>query len=371
MDIKELKDKITVEHIITLMEEFGAEPRVDRSDNEIVFRTICHGGDSHKLYFYKSNMNFHCYTNCGSMDIIQIVQNVMGLELPQAMRYICERFGFANEFHYGFGSNDTYVDEWECINQFKRKEVKYDTWKDFNVIDDKIFNIFYPFYHPNFLNDGISKRAMDKFEIQYDIYNDRIIIPHRYTNGDLIAIRCRNLNEYLVETGRKYMPIIVDGKNLSAPTSQYLYGLYQNMENIKSLKRVILVESEKAVLQYETMYPDYNIAVALSSSNLSTWQVDILKSLGVEEVVIALDKEFETSGTREEMLYAMKVDKSLMNKLSLFDVSVIWDYQGLLDKKDSPLDKGKEVFEKLYQGRIYKHRWEKILDEIYRKRKQE
>ena len=211
---------------------------------------------------------------------------------------------------------------------------------------------------------------MDKFEIQYDIYNDRIIIPHRYVNGDLIAIRCRNLDERLVETGRKYMPIIVDGKTLSAPTSQYLYGLYQNMENIQRLKRVILVESEKAVLQYETMYPDYNIAVALSSSNLSMWQVDILKSLGVEEVIIALDKEFDNSGTREEMLYAMKIDKSLVNKLSLFDVSIIWDYRGLLDRKDSPLDKGKQVFEKLYQDRIYKHRWENILDEIYNKRKQ-
>lgn len=164
------------------------------------------------------------------------------------------------------------------------------------------------------------------------------------------------------------MPIVLDGKTLSAPTGQYFYGLFQNIENIKKTKRVILVESEKAVMQFETMYPNNNIALALSSSNLSQYQIDILKDLGVEEVIIALDKEYEKSGTREEMVYALKVDKSLVSKLSLFNVSVIWDFGGLINKKDSPLDRGKEVFNKLYNNRIDKHRWEKMINEVYTKR---
>lgn len=369
MNAKELKEKLTVEHILELMVDFDTEPRFGRSDNELIFRTVCHGGDSHKLYFYKNTMNFHCYTHCGSMDILQLVQNIMGLDLPQAINYIADRFGFKHtEFHYGFGEQTTDLEDWNIIKSYKTKQTKVESWKEFKVINENVLNNFYNYYHKSFLLDGISKKTMDKFEIKFDVLNNRIIIPHRYTNGDLIAIRCRNLEEHLVNTGRKYMPIVLDGKTLSAPTGQYFYGLFQNIENIKKTKRVILVESEKAVMQFETMYPNNNIALALSSSNLSQYQIDILKDLGVEEVIIALDKEYEKSGTREEMVYALKVDKSLVSKLSLFNVSVIWDFSGLINKKDSPLDRGKEVFNKLYNNRIDKHRWEKMINEVYTKR---
>ena len=34
------------------------------------------------------------------------------------------------------------------------------------------------------------------------------------------------------------------------------------------------------------------------------------------------------------------------------NVSVIWDNKGLLDYKNSPTDKGKDVFDELYADRI-------------------
>ena len=76
--------------------------------------------------------------------------------------------------------------------------------------------------------------ALRKFEIKYDILNQRVIIPVRYSDGTLIAIRCRNLDMKLIESGMKYIPITHKGKVLSAPASQYFYGLYHNEENIKN-----------------------------------------------------------------------------------------------------------------------------------------
>lgn len=369
MNAKELKEKLTIEHILDLMEDFDAEPRLGKNDNELIFRTICHDGDSHKLYFYKNTMNFHCYTHCGSMDILQLLQNVMGLDLPSAINYVADRFGFKyTDFHYGFGEQTTDLADWDVIKRFKTRQPKEDAWKEFKNIEEDVFNNFYNFYHKSFLLDGISKKAMDKFEVKFDILNNRIIIPHRYIDGRLVAIRCRNLEQHLIDTGRKYMPIVIDGRTLSAPTGQYFYGLYQNIENIKRTKKVVLVESEKAVMQYETMFPNENIALALSSSNLSQFQIEILKSLGVEEIIVALDKEYERSATREEMIYALKIDKSIVSRLSLFNVGVIWDFTGLINKKDSPLDKGKEVYEKLYNNRIDKHRWERMINEVCIKR---
>ena len=355
MNAKEIKERLTLEHIVEILEDLGAEPRQSSNLNEIWCKTVCHDGDSHKLYLYKDSMNFHCYTNCGSMDILQVIQNVLGCSLGQAINYIKDKFGFHNSsFHFGF-DNTIYTNDIEVINSFveQRRIVKKEEWKPFKTIDESILEEFYNFYHASFYEDGISFEVLNKFEIKYDILNYRVIIPHRNVDGSLIAIRCRNLDEELVESGRKYTPIVHDGKLLSAPTKQYFYGLFQNEDNIRKCKKVVLVESEKAVMQYETMFPNGNIALALSSSHLSDFQIEILKDLGVEEVIIALDKEYEHAGTDEEKLYENRLRKTISNRLNFCTVSLLWDVKGLLKQKESPLDRGKEVFLDLFLNRKY------------------
>ena len=106
-------------------------------------------------------------------------------------------------------------------------------------------------------------------------------------------------------------------------------------------------------MQLDSILKDDNIGVALSSSSLSLVQVELLKQLNVEEVIIALDKEFMEYGTEEEKRYAVKVRKGVINKLlPYFNVSVMWDRDGLLGYKDSPTDKGAEVFYNLFRNRI-------------------
>ena len=107
-------------------------------------------------------------------------------------------------------------------------------------------------------------------------------------------------------------------------------------------------------MQLDTILKGEGFAVALSSSSLHLIQVEILKSLGVEEVIIALDKEYESFGSKEEKMYAVKIRKALIEKLiPFFTVSVIWDTTNLLQKKDSPTDRGGEIFRKLYSNRIF------------------
>lgn len=356
LSARELKEKLTVKQIMILMEDIGADALEGRNQNEIMFRTVCHGGNSHKLYFYKDSKNFHCYTNCGSLDILQILQNALGITLPKAIEYISMRFGLGLTFDVGFGQQTECENEdWSILSSFKYRATKEEEVQEIKVLDENLLNHFYKMAHRSFLDDGISIRTMSKFGIMYDIYDNRIIIPHRNENGELIAIRCRNLEESLVNTGRKYMPIILNNKLLSAPTSHYFYGLHLNKENIKKFKKVVLLESEKAVMQLDTMYPNTNISLALSSSNLSIFQIRMLKELGVEEVIVGLDKEFEVLGSQEELLYQNRIKKTILNRLKQegFTVSVLWDNFNLLDRKDSPTDKGIEVFDKLMINRIF------------------
>lgn len=353
---KEVKERLTLKQILILMEDLGADAIESRNPNEIHFRTVCHGGDSHKLYFYLDSRNFHCYTGCGSMDILKVLQNALGISLTKAIEYIAMRFGMTDMFKVGFGNEETTVDsdDWSLMSNFKMRTTVEEKLQEIKPIDESVLNHFYKMAHRSFLNDGISIDTIAKFGIMYDIYNNRIIIPHRNDKGELIAVRCRNLEEELVNTGRKYMPIIVNNKILSAPTGQYFYGLHNNKLNIQRFKKVILLESEKAVMQLDTMYPDTNIGLALSSSNLSKYQIDILKSLGVEEVIVALDKEFDAVGSDEEILYRKRIIKTILNRLKVegFMVSVIWDNFNLLNRKDSPTDRGKEVFDKLLSSRF-------------------
>ena len=70
---KELvKDTLELEDIYSLIDYFHAEPEM--YSNYIVARTVCHGGDSHKLYYYENTQLFKCYTgSCGSFDVFELV----------------------------------------------------------------------------------------------------------------------------------------------------------------------------------------------------------------------------------------------------------------------------------------------------------
>ena len=222
---------------------------------------------------------------------------------------------------------------------------------DLKVFDKKVLYSFTPLPHYSWIKEGISASSMRKFNISYDIEMNRIIIPHMDINNNLVGIRARNLDEYAVDTFGKYTPIRYKGVDYRYPTGENLYGININKENIKKYKKIILFEAEKSVLFMDTYYDDA-FAVAVNGSMLTDTQIGLIASLGVDEVIVAFDKEFEVVNDKESVRYAQKLSSMLDRLKSRYNVSIIWDTEGLLDKKDSPADRGKEVFDRLYNGRI-------------------
>lgn len=352
---KEIVEQLTIENIISILEEVGAEPK--EQGGKIIARTVCHNSaheGKHKLEFYTDNKLFHCYTECGTLNIFDVVMKSLHMEFKEALNYICKMSGIDNNnltgFQNGFSKN---VDEEteNFFNRFKTKERA--VVEPFKVLNENILYYYYPFYHYTWIKDGIEIPTMRKFGIKYDIENNRIIIPHRDIEGSLIGVRARNLNEIDILEGRKYMPIYHKGKDLlNHATGNNLYGIFENKEDINNVKTIILMESEKGVMQLDSFNMPYGVAI--SGSTLSIEQIDLIKQLNVTEVILALDKEFNTIGDELENIYANKVKKSFIDKLKLyFKLSIVWDTQDLLDYKDSPTDKGKEVFEKLLKERVF------------------
>ena len=349
MDANKIIEMLSDNDILQLLEDLNGVPK--DMETAIESNTVCHHGDSSKLVFHKDSRRFYCYSNCGSMSIFDLVMNSLEIEFKEAIQYITKKFNIYSTQHFENGFTFQKV---ENPGELLKSKLKEEIKPDLNILSNSILHDYYDLYHISWIKEGISTNVMRKFGIKYNIVSNQIIIPHRDRNNHLIGVRARNLDEELVNDGKKYMPIYHDGEVLKHPTGANLYGLNKNIYDIEKTKTCILFESEKAVLQLGSFIPDSSIGLCISGSNLTNYQLNILKSLDIEEVIIGLDKEFEEIGSEEEIFYAQRIERTFYKKLSpFFKVSVLWDTDNSLELKDSPTDKGKETFKKLYENRIF------------------
>ena len=57
---EDLLNILTDDDIIEIMKELGSDEPI-YAKGALVFESICHGSDSHKLYWYKNTKRFHCW----------------------------------------------------------------------------------------------------------------------------------------------------------------------------------------------------------------------------------------------------------------------------------------------------------------------
>ena len=369
MNAQELKSKLTDEDIKIIIQNLGSE-LIDETEDYILFTTYaCHEGHSNKLYYYKDTENnklryktvniFHCYSECGQMDILNIVcknkSYIIPDELPKAINYICTLLGFST-IKEGF-SNDSMqiINDWSFINNYKRQANKTINKKKLPIYDKKILNIFQDIYTSEWINEGISKEVMKNFNIKYCTLQQKIIIPHYDINNNLIGIRGRAMLEEDEKEFGKYTPFRIHNVMYNHPLGLNLYGINMNSECIKRKKKVMLVESEKSVHQCSTIFGmNNNFTLALCGNKLTDEQKLIILNLGVEEVIIGLDRQFKTVGDDEYYKWIDHIKKKLINELVAYvRVYILWDITNLLPYKASPTDCGKDVLLQLMKNKIY------------------
>ena len=181
--------------------------------------------------------------------------------------------------------------------------------------------------------EGISRVSIDKFQVYYDSFSDRLVYPVRSLDGKIINVSGRTVDEQWKEKGlRKYTYFKPLG------TLNTIYGLHENRESIMEKREVILFEGIKSVMLADTW--GINNAAALLTSHLNHHQLKILAKLACR-VVFALDKNV-----------FVRDDDNIRRLKRFVTVEYIWDKDGLLDEKDSPVDKGLGMWEKLYERRL-------------------
>ena len=366
MKAKELKIKLKDRDIKIIMKSLGAIIWSE-NDEQIIYNTICHSGNSvNKLCYFKrcnyddynGENNFYCYTECGSIDILRIVQHVKSLNLYESIQYITTLLGIS-DIMYGFKNEQIEViEDWDFINSFERNYNKLENSKNITnpILSKNNLKMFQFIPTSEWIEEGITVEVMKMYNILYSTLNQSIVIPHFDINDNLIGIRQRNLLENSIKYFGKYTPLQMCGIMYSHKLNNNLYGININKETIKRKKKVMLVESEKSVLQSASMFGiENNFTLALCGcTRLSDYQIDLLLELEVEEIIIGLDRQYETVDSKEYWDWLKHIKNKIITPLlPYFKVNVLWDMTNLLGYKDSPTDRGKDVLLKLMKNKIY------------------
>jgi hypothetical protein len=362
-DKDEIKQNLTLRDVSLLLEEFEAEPQIE--GNKIICRTICHNGigeGSRKLYYYDNTKLFHCYSGCEepSFDIFALVCKVINLshikdkewELVDGVRFVAKYFGISGT--QSTGSNFTQeLEDWQILENYENyKKPKEQKRRELTFYDKDVLKYMpRPIILP-WLQEGITIEVMQHCGICFDPVGCGIIIPHYDKDNNLLGIRTRTLIEEEEKYG-KYRPAYLNGVLYKHPLSFNLYNLNNSKEHIKDFGVAIVFESEKSPMLYQSYFGiDNDISVAVCGFNLLSYQVELLISAGAKEIVIAFDKQYQTEGDEEWRSLVKKYYKLHEKYGAMVQISYIFDQDNLLGYKDSPIDKGAEIFMQLFKERI-------------------
>jgi hypothetical protein len=377
MDREELLELVTTEDVIEIMKDLGSDTyKIDNQQN-LYFLNVCHYSDNHKhkLHYFPNSKMFMCYTCCGSMSLYDVIISCKGVDFREAYKYLCEYKNISTHKKMRIGIQKR-AEENQDLNFLKFHLYKKDKPTiQLPTYNSYILNIFDDYIPMSWYKEGIDEKVAEHFNIRYYINQNKGIIPHYDINGNLVGIRSRNFFQHEVDSGKKYMPITIQGLTYRYPMNFNLYGLYQNKENIRKFKRAIIFESEKAVLLYASYFgQENNIALASSGMTISLYQRDLLLSLGVEEIIIAYDKQYQldlihsedktTKAWKEYEGYIKRLIKISNMFIDYCNISIITCWDDRLDYKSAPIDHGKETFQELYKERYYVNDIEELREMI-------
>lgn len=274
---------------------------------------------------------FYDFSSGKGGNVLEFIKEYHHCDIYKAINILKEFAGVTDEIESGRPKRMLSTSICKKYREIKRpiKENKA------TILSDDVMNM----YDDNesklklWTDEGISVETLRKFQVKYDKFSDSIVYPITNCDGKIVNIGARTLDPLFKEHNKKKYMYFYPWGQMSA-----IYGLSENMEYIKDKKEIILFEGCKSVLKAHS-WGIYN-AGAILTSHLSPLQAKILIQLGCN-VVFALDKEIN-----------IRQDHNIEKLKPYINVYTYYDYKGLLEAKDSPVDKGKEVWEVLYKEKI-------------------
>ena len=290
------------------------------------------GNNPTSLAVSKKDLKVYCYSDNWHGNIYTLCMNTLHLSFGQTMKYLHALFGLIYEYSPWTQDSAT-TSALNVFTQYQNRNLFDNSILNTEIPDIELPN-YEPYLHINWIKEGITERAKERFDIQYDGNRKKIIIPHRhYETGKIVGVMSRTTVPFAELFGiPKYYPIIPYAKGNN------LYGLYENYESIIEAGYVVVYEAEKSVLKRCSRHDDTGVAVCTHS--ITNVQAEILISLNVD-IIIAWDKDV---GEKD-------IFKSCNKFKGIRNVYYIQDTEGILGEKDSPADASEDNFQKLLKNK--------------------
>lgn len=368
LNYKAIINSLTNEDVIKVCIALGNGDYQKGSNGSLCFNTcLCHGGDSpNKLIYYphdadgNGNGRFKCYTCGDTYGIIELIiraNRLQGKTLTwyKALYFLGRVTGKLIESTPEEVKDISTSSDFSWMNRIKAVKNKHSkAIPNLKELNEHLLELFY--YDPDplqdWLNEGISKEALGRYEIGWYGLTNQITIPVRDTNERLIGIRCRNLNPEDIAVA-KYDTMFINGEKIKYSTGSTLYGLWVTQEKIREEKKVLLTEAEKSCLLAYTYFGDDSYVVATCGSSITlTQQKIILQDLKVNELIYAPDRDYEDSDSYEAEAWWTRQIKKVAPFVPYCKTYIIVDTKNRLGYKDSPFDRGKDTFLELYDEKI-------------------
>lgn len=287
-------------------------------------------------------------------DILGLFESVSGKDFAYVIRQLHRLFNLS------FNGKSKKVDLLKGMRKYKKGK----SYSDFEneKYAPSILNKFVPLPHKSIIEEAISPSVCRQFNICFDPVTSRIIIPHfdwvdtdkvvglvgRHTESNPEILKSLNITRYfnLISGYRK---------------SSNLFAWSESKEFVDKHKKLVIFEAEKSVMKLATIEKGEGYAVSVGGHEISSAQVDfILKNTDTDtEIIIAFDKDImikQAEQDNKNMLEGSEDDGDLVSvcrKFSKFrKTSYVFDNYGLIEEKDSPIDRGVKRWRFLEKHRI-------------------
>ena len=284
--------------------------------------------DSDPSLSVRPDENVYCDFSSGSRgNIINFIMDFNRVDFRQAVTILKEYANVTGEIT----SNATLPIIKELSRFKQRKDVAKKSGH--TILNESELEQFRVNNFPWWEGENIDGSVAMAWGCGYDRHKDAITIPVRDNDGNLINILYRNMNPLRKEIG---LPKYIYKYKLG--TLDFLWGWYATKQFIESKNEVLLFEGAKSVIKSNLMgHPN---AAAIMTSHLSEEQMRFLVTQGCD-CVFLLDKD-QQYPEREDVIRKLK---------RFCRVYVCKDWDNLLGEKDSPVDRGYEVFKHILDGR--------------------
>ena len=275
---------------------------------------------------------YYCFGCRKGGDVIDFCREYLDMTYEQSIKYLGSEAGISTE-------KTKISPTVRYLKKSTKKKKKKQVPEKHMILDKSILSDFEKRKITKWIEEGIPQSIMDYYRVMYDKESNRIVYPVFDNDGNLINVKGRTLfDDYKKFNIPKYMNYYPVGD------LDYFQAFCFKKEILAKSKEVIIFESLKSVMKLDS----FGILNSISSetSELNIFQVKTLIHMHCD-VVIAFDSDVSLNKIKEK--------DNIKLLCSFTNVYVVYDRDGLLggkDGKNSPVDKGKEIWDELYKKRI-------------------